>query len=99
MRASIYAVAAILAGYGLLAEAQAEGASSAAQWQLQLLMEPSAQQIRVEDKGRIVIYDGLKSSDIDRALDKHFDRIQNMMFIRTQIPTSIGGYRQDDDGC
>jgi len=92
-------VAGILAGYVLIHQAHADGAASAAQWQLQLLMEPAAQQVRVEDKGRIVIYDGLKSSDIDQALDQHFDRIQNMMFIRTQIPVAAGGYRQDNDRC
>jgi len=97
MRISKYTVAALLAGYAVAAQTHADGAASVAQWQVQLLMEPSARQLRVEDKGRIVIYDGLKSSDIDRALDEHFDRIQSMMFIRTQIPVAAGGYQQDDE--
>lgn len=79
--------------------AQAVEATSATDWQLKLLLHPSAQQIKVETKGRVVIYDGLKSSDVDKAMDQQFNRIEHMMFIRTKSPAPEGGYVADDDGC
>ena len=47
------------------------------------------------------IYDSLESTQIDAALDTHFDRIQNMMFIRIQRlpPTGSGPAEVEDDGC
>ncbi len=77
-------------------------------WQLSLLFEPSPAQIRVEDRGRVVIYDGLKSADIDRALEEQFDRVDRMMFVNTVITDSkgeavtdpvTGEVMTEDDGC
>ena len=55
--------------------------------------------LSLDDKGRVVIYDGLKSADVEKAMEQEFDRIEHMMFIRTQVPTEDGGYQEDDDGC
>ena len=99
MNALNYTRSAALAMVVFLQPAYAATASSAPDWQLMLLLHPSAQQIQVENKGRVVIYDGLKSTDIDKAMDQEFDRIDHMMFIRTKIPAPEGGYAQDDDGC
>ena len=99
MNASSYTLAAALTALTYLAPAQVAHAGSDEDWQLQLLFEPSEQQRLVEDKGRVVIYDGLKSKDVDKALDQHFDRIEHMMFIRTKVSAPEGGYAQVDDGC
>jgi hypothetical protein len=99
MNVSSYTLAATLAAVSFLGPVHLANAGSAADWQLQLLLEPSEQQLRVEDKGRVVIYDGLKSTEIDKALDQQFERIEHMMFIRTQVAAPEGGYAQVDDGC
>jgi hypothetical protein len=108
MKASTYTLAAALAAVTVLAPVQVANAGSAEDWQLQRLRDPSEQrlrdpseqQLRVENKGRVVIYDGLKSTEIDKALDQHFDRIEHMRFIRSQVSAPEGGYAQvDDDGC
>jgi hypothetical protein len=77
-------------------------------WQLSLLFAPSNQQVKVEKKGRVVIYDGMRSSDINRAMDEQFNRIENMMFVNTTISDQSGNPVKDpqtglvmveDDGC
>ncbi len=77
-------------------------------WQMNRLFEPQAGDLTREDKGQIIIYDGLQDSTVDRALDQHFDRIQNMMFTRVVV-TGADGYPLrdthsgqvvvEDDGC
>lgn len=83
----------------VLGSAQAAEAGSTTDWQLALLFTPSEQQIKVEEKGRVVIYDGLKSTDVDKAMNQEFERIEHMMFIRTKVPADDGGYAEADDGC
>jgi len=76
-------------------------------WHTHSLFEPSLNQRRLEAKGRIMIYDGLPASTIERVLDSQFDRIQNMMFtriIRTDhtgnpLRDSKGQVLVEDDGC
>ena len=73
------------------------------------LFEPSPGELRDEAAGRIYIYEGLPTRDIERAMDEEFKRVQSMMFIRVkprddngnkapQTPGSDAGYVQDD-GC
>ena len=47
-----------------------------------------------------MIYDGLESKVIDKAMDEQFDRIDHMMFTRIhhESEEGDGGY-VDDDGC
>ena len=69
-------------------------------WQLELLHNPSVHQLDMERKGRVVIYDGLRSTDIDRALEQQFDRIDSMMFIGTEVTDlETGEVMLEDDGC
>lgn len=77
-------------------------------WQYQRLFTPSPQARQAEQAGAIVIYDGLTDTTVARALDLHFDRIQNMMFTRTVITDAdgeplrdprTGDVLQEDDGC
>jgi hypothetical protein len=86
----------------------AEDDDSMRAWQMSLLYEPSPAQRRVEDRGRVVIYDGLHSTDIDRAFEEQFERVENMMFVNTVITDSqgvpvtdpdTGEYLTEDDGC
>ena len=78
------------------------------QWQLGLLLNPGVHQLDLERKGRVVIYDGLRSADIDRALEQQFDRIDSMMFTGTVITDTrgvpvtdpvTGEVMVEDDGC
>lgn len=50
-------------------------------WQLKRLLHPTVHQRESERAGQVFIYDGLSSKEIDKAMDKGFDRIGNMMFI------------------
>ena len=71
-------------------------------WQLDRLMSPSIAQRAAESRGAIVIYDGLEHGQVGEAMDEHFDRIQNMMFIRIRHlpPTGAGGAGSvEQDGC
>ena len=77
-------------------------------WQMELLFNPVESQLTLENKGRVFIYDSLKSSDIDRALEEQFDRIEHMMFVKTVITDEQGMPVRDetsneilveDDGC
>jgi hypothetical protein len=77
-------------------------------WQEAMLFSPSEDQLELEKRGRVMIYDGLKDTQIAEAMDSQFDRIQSMMFIRTIVTDSEGEPLRDkesdtvvvvDDGC
>ncbi|MCB1802169.1 MAG: hypothetical protein KDI82_10825 [Gammaproteobacteria bacterium] len=89
-------MAAVLLAIGTSASVAASG-----DWQLQRLMEPSAAQRAQEIRGSVVIYDGLDAGLVAQAMDEHFDRIQNMMFVRIHHlpPSGAGGAVIEDDGC
>jgi hypothetical protein len=65
--------------------------------EMRRLFQPTQNEIRSEAAGKIYIYDGMRESDIERAMDEEFDRVDNMMFIRVK-PTSANEYIVDD-GC
>lgn len=72
------------------------------------LFEPSPGELRDEAAGRVYIYEGLRTTDIERAMDEEFRRVQSMMFIRVKPSDDVGkgpktpgsdtSYVQDD-GC
>ena len=76
-------------------------------WQLRTLFQPGARDLARESAGRVHIYDGLKDSDIDRAMQTQFDRIGSMMFVRTVATEDTGaplidettGIVVEDDDC
>ena len=77
-------------------------------WQMANLFQPSASQLELENKGRVMIYNGVKDTDVDRAMDEQFDRIENMMFTGTVATDDAGQPLRDpetnlvivdDDGC
>ena len=51
------------------------------EFQLDQLLDPSEEQLQLEDVGHVFIYDGLKESDINLALDEQQHRMHSMMFV------------------
>jgi len=60
------------------------------EWQLRRLMEPSAREVEKEHSGTVYVYDGLTEQEVEGGLNKHFDRIQFMMFVGT-VKTDTSG--------
>jgi hypothetical protein len=68
-------------------------------WQLAMLFDPLAAQLKVEERGRVFIYDGIKSTDVQRVMDSQFHRLDSMMFVRTQYVSADGDVKSEDDDC
>lgn len=69
-------------------------------WQMRMLFNPPESQLEVEKRGRIMIYDGLKDTQIEQVMDAQFDRIEAMMFVRTIITNDETDEETvEDDGC
>ncbi len=68
-------------------------------YQQRVLFNPSENQLDAESRGHIMIYDGMQLSEVNRAMDEHYDRIENMMFVRTVIPIEFGDDEVEEDGC
>lgn len=84
------------------------GASDLSEIEKRRLFEPTAAERAAERAGQIYIYDGLRDSTVQRAMDEAFDRIESMMFIRTEKTDESGEVVKDpetgvavvqDDGC
>ena len=76
--------------------------------ELRRLLEPTESELHAESQGRIYIYDGLRDVDVELAMERQFDRIENMMFIRVKPTDEDGEVLLDpktgedlvpDDGC
>ena len=74
-------------------------ASQSGEWQLAMLQEPSPAQLKMEKRGRVFIYDQLHESNVELAMNTQFERIEHMMFVRTQQTTQDGETEIADDGC
>jgi len=85
----------------------ASDTTSAGNWQLRRLMEPTDAEIAREARGEVVIYDRLSDKQVDAAMTAHPERIRNMMFLGTIITDergeakvdSSGMFAMEDDGC
>ncbi len=77
------------------------------EFQKDQLMDPSEEQLKLEQDGYVFIYDGLKESDIQLALDRYQDRMGSMMFINVVWTDETGkplvdpytGQAVTDDDC
>jgi leucyl aminopeptidase (aminopeptidase T) len=95
-------VIATLFGSGLAA------AADVSEIELRRLLDPTEAELAAEAEGRIYIYDGLTDRDIQRALNEEFERVENMMFVRTRKTDPDGALKRnkdtgavevEDDGC
>ena len=66
-------------------------------YQKRVLFSPSSEILLAEARGRIMIYDGLTNETVEKALDEQFERIGNMMFIRTLYAQENGEYEVEDE--
>ena len=71
----------------------------AGDWQLAMIHDPSAAQLKVEQRGRVYIYDRMPEAEIELAMNTQFNRLDNMMFVRTQVVTAEGEIETADDEC
>jgi hypothetical protein len=99
---TVISVTAILVG-GRLASA-----ADIADIELRRLFDPTDAELASEAEGRVYIYDGLTDRDIQQAMNEEFERVVNMMFIRTRKTDETGQVKRDaetgevkyeDDGC
>lgn len=72
---------------------------AAEDYQTNVLLNPSPGILVAEAKGRIMIYDGLKNETVEQAMSEQFNRIENMMFVRTQYIQEDGDYEVEEDDC
>jgi hypothetical protein len=72
--------------------------TSLEQWLLRRLNAPTDREREHERKGHVYIYDGLTDREVDQALDRHFDRIQYMMFLGTLRTDPAGEIRRQENG-
>lgn len=87
------------------------GESAGDDWQMQMLLAPTPQQIEMERrKSKVFIYSQVKEPDLERAMDEQFGRIEHMMFINTLVrepepkadatqPADKAVWVEQDDGC
>ena len=69
------------------------------EYQNSVLFSPSPGILKAEAKGRVMIYDGLDNETVELAMSEQFNRIENMMFVRTQYLQEDGEYEVEEDGC
>ena len=77
-------------------------------WQMTRLFAPGAAALAQEAAGGIVIYEGIRDVDVERAMDEQFDRLEHMMFVGTVITNDdgeplvdpeTGQEKTEDDDC
>jgi len=108
----IYALSTAILLFGMFGSSHADELDQVAMavdgWQYNRLFNPSPVAREAEQRGAVVIYDGLTDVTVNQALDKYFDRIQNMMFTRTvitddhgkpMVDPDTGNEMVEDDGC
>ena len=78
---------------------QGVAAADSDSYLMKMLFTPSAGSLQAEANGRIMIYDSLLDETVELAMSEQFDRIENMMFIRTQYLADDGEVEVIDDGC
>lgn len=104
------AVLVLLAGgFQVHAPAHAQEAGGEVQrWQERRLFAPTDAELVRERSGHVMIYEGMKDTDVELAMDREFRRLESMMFVGTLVTDDRGGVMLDeetgrpiveDDGC
>jgi hypothetical protein len=93
----IHSLLIVLAMSSLFSNSTMAGDDPARNWQLSLLFNPGEQQYKMENRGRVFIYDGLRDTEVERALDEQYDRVESMMFVNTVITDEDGEPLRDED--
>ncbi|MES9969528.1 MAG: hypothetical protein ABW092_05800 [Candidatus Thiodiazotropha sp.] len=73
------------------------GDSYSQDWQQRRLMQPTPSDLHREQAGHIMIYDGLTDRQVATAMDRHFNRIQSMMFTGIVVTDDDGVPKTDPD--
>lgn len=79
-----------------------ENESKVYEWQKNRLLNPSEAVIKHEqEKHQVFIYENMQLSDVEKAMDEQFSRMENMMFSGTILPPTGAGKKpeKEDDGC
>ena len=93
--AALTMVLSVIGGNLMFQDSPAAGAES--DWALEQLHKPSPSLREIERRGRVTIHDGINLADVDDAMDRQFDRIESMMFIRTVYPAPDGTFEVESD--
>lgn len=100
---AVVLVAGTLMGAGPAGAADDSAQANLEQWLLRRLNEPTERERAHEREGNVYIYDGLTDRDVDLALNRHFDRIEYMMFVGTRrtdpTGTAPGDGETESPGC
>jgi hypothetical protein len=95
MKSTAYIAPLLVLFSGLAPLLVAGESSDVEQMQQRRLFEPTEAELRQEAKGNVYIYDGLTDKAVQRALDEEFERVGNMMFIRTIATDDRGQPKRD----
>ena len=77
-------------------------------WQIKRMFEPAQSQLKLDQRGKVFIYEGITDRDVSRVMDEAFERIEHMMFVGTVVTDKGGKPKSDpltglvmkeDDGC
>ena len=66
-------------------------------WSKKQMFEPGKSLLRAEAKGRITIVAGATDVQVGEFMDKHFSRIDNMMFVSTIVTNDSGEIAYDEN--
>jgi hypothetical protein len=83
--------------------AESSATTNLEQWLLRRLNEPTERERAHERQGNVYIYDGLTDRNVEQALDRHFERIEYMMFVGTRrtdpTATAPSDAETESPGC
>ena len=74
------------------------GSTAMPDWQTRRVFEPTQHELTWEEKGRVMIYDGLTDRQVARAFDEQFDRLGHMMFTRIVVTDDSGEAKRNESG-
>jgi len=66
-------------------------------WQQRRLNYPTKAELQWERNNHVMIYEGMKDTEVNHALDAHFNRVQSMMFVNTVVTDDKGNPLKDPE--